>query len=268
MKSTDHLPILAFDVDGTLMDHRDTIHQKDIELLTMPDPPAIFVPATGRSLLAIRRILRSFGICDERPLRFPMVLQNGALIYDPGEVKLRRISFDLPLQAELIGLFKTKPDVSFLISVEDHTYMVNPRPFGLNETRKYMSEPDVYSDNTPLDACTKILCLCEDPEKILEVREMVKDFNLEVVHSRTTMLELNATGVNKGEGLEFLAKHHGWNKNQVYCAGDGDNDLAMFGRFPNSFTPHTSPANIQTAAKFVIDTRQDGLLTPILKAVS
>jgi Cof subfamily protein (haloacid dehalogenase superfamily) len=266
-QSNNDLPILAFDIDGTLMTHQDCIHQRDIELLTMPDPPVILVPTTGRSLFSIRRILRSFGICDGNPLRFPMVLQNGSLVYNPYEEKLRHTPFSLDTQDKLIALFKTVPDVSFLFFLEDRLRLLNPTPFGLEETRHYMSEPEIYTDTTPPEPSSKILCMCEDAERIVEVRDLVKDFDLEVARSKPTILEFNAPGVNKGTGLEYLVKYNGWDKTRVFCAGDGDNDLEMFRRFENSFTPDTSPKYIQGMAKYVVDISLDGLLASMLKRI-
>lgn len=261
------LPILAFDIDGTLMTHQDCIHKRDIELLTMPDPPAIFVPTTGRSLFAIRRILRSFEICDGYPLRFPMVLQNGALVYNPGEEKLRHAPISRDTQEELIILFKSMPEVSFLFFLEDHLRLLNPTPYGLEETRRYMSEPEIYTDTTPLEPCSKILCMSEDTGRISEMRGLVNCFKLEAARSKPTVLEFNAPGVNKGAGLEYLIQHNGWDRTRVYCAGDGDNDVEMFRRFENSFTPDTSPKNIQIKAKYIIDISHDGLLTSMLNII-
>lgn len=264
---SNNLPILAFDMDGTLLTHQDGIHPRDIALLTMPDPPAIFVPTTGRSLFAIRRILQTFGICDDNPLPFPMVLQNGSLIYNPGEMKLRYTPFDLGTQEDLIRLFRTKPEISFLLFLEDRLRLVNPTPFGLEETRRYMFEPEIYDDNAPAVACSKILCLGEDQEEIKEIRELVKDFDLEAALSKPTILEFNPPGINKGTGLEFLAEYNGWEKSRVYCAGDGDNDLEMFRRFNVSFTPSTSSEPVKQMVTHVIDTNKDGLLSSMLEII-
>ncbi|HEX7555222.1 MAG TPA: HAD family hydrolase [Leptolinea sp.] len=258
-------PILAFDMDGTLLSRQDGIHSKDIDLLTMPDPPAIFVPATGRSLFAIRRILQTFGINRDNPLPYPLVLQNGSLVYNPGEEKIRSISFSLDIQEALIAQFKKQSRVSFLLFSEDRLRMLNPTAFGIAETRRYMFQPEDYTDSEPAVACSKILCLAEDPVTVAEVNEMVKELNVEVALSKPTILEFNPPGVNKGEGLEFLAEFNGWNKERIFCAGDGDNDVEMFRRFENSFTPDNSPENIQQMACYVIDTQREGLLTPMLQ---
>ena len=261
------LPVIAFDMDGTLLTHQGGIHPQDIELLTMPDPPAIFVPTTGRSLFAMRRILQTFEICSETAIPFPMILQNGSLILNPGEERLRFTPFDLQTQDQVLKLFQTRPEVSFLLFSDDRLRLLNPTPFGLAETRRYMYEPEIYDENAPADACTKILCLGENPEAVVSIRELVKDYDLEVALSKPTILEFNPPGVNKGASLEFLAEYNGWEKNRVFCAGDGDNDVEMFRRFGTTFTPNTSPDYIKHLATHVIDTQKDGLLTSMLNII-
>jgi Cof subfamily protein (haloacid dehalogenase superfamily) len=261
------LPVIAFDMDGTLLTHQGAIHRRDIEFLTMSDPPAIFVPTTGRSLFAMRRILQTFGICGEEAIPFPMILQNGSLILNPGEERLRFTPFDLKIQEGVLKLFQSRPEVSFLLFSDDRLRLLNPTPFGLEETRRYMYEPEIYDENAPADACTKILCLGENHEAVVSIRELVKDFDLEVALSKPTILEFNPRGVNKGAGLEFLLEYNAWEKNRVFCAGDGDNDVEMFRRFDTTFTPDTSPDYIKLLATHVIDTRKDGLFTTMLNII-
>jgi Cof subfamily protein (haloacid dehalogenase superfamily) len=261
------LPVIAFDMDGTLLTYQSGIHSRDIELLTMPDPPAIFVPTTGRSLFALRRILQTFGICDDTAIPFPMVLQNGSLILNPGEERLRFTPFDLQTQERILELFQTRPEVSFLLFSDDRLRLLNPTPFGLAETSRYMYEPETYDKNAPTDLCTKIICLGKDADVVVSIRELVKDYDLEAALSKPTILEFNPRGVNKGAGLEFLLEYNGWEKNQVFCAGDGDNDVAMFRRFDTTFTPDTSPDYIKLLATHVIDTHKEGLLTTMLNII-
>lgn len=262
-----NLPVLAFDMDGTLLSRQDGIHPRDMELLTMPDPPAVFVPATGRSLFAIRQIFRSYGAFKERTIPFPMVLQNGSLIYNPGEEKLRSVTLDLDVQTRLIGLFKQEPRIAFLFFFEDRLRMLNDTPFGRTSTSRYMYEPEPFDTETETEMSSKIICLSDDGSLLQEIREKLRGFPVEAEFSLPTILELNAAGVNKGAGLEFLSEYNGWDKKRVFCAGDGDNDIEMFRKFENSFTPESSPDRIKEKAKFVIDARTEGLFTPMLETI-
>lgn len=262
------LPILAFDMDGTLLSRQDGIHPRDMELLTMSDPPAVFVPATGRSLFAIRQIFRSYGAFQEGSISFPMVLQNGSLVYNPGEKKLRCITIGFDVQTRLIQIFQQEPRIAFLFFFEDCLKMLNDTPFGRASTSRYMYKPIPFEPSTEIERCNKILCMSDNASLLVDIREKIRDLPVEAVYSLPTLLEINAKGVNKGAGLEYLAEYNGWDKKNVFCVGDGDNDVEMFRAFENSFAPLTSPEHIQKQAKHVIDTRVEGLLTPMLKIIN
>ena len=82
------VPIFCFDVDGTLVDEQGVIHPADVALLGAEPPAALFIPCTGRPLEGLRRTFAQFGLFVSSNIPLPLVLQNGALIYLPGEVQL------------------------------------------------------------------------------------------------------------------------------------------------------------------------------------
>jgi len=263
----DALPVIAFDLDGTLISHDLKIHPMDVALLTMPEPPAIFVPTTGRTLFSIRTLFQSFGVLSDSPMHFPAVLQNGSLIVNAGEQRLRYRTFEPEVQAALIKVLLSRPDVSFMLFNNDRMRMMNPTPYGDATTSYYMFKPERYDPHEPDEPCSKIICLAETVEILDEIRGLIQGFDFELASSKTTILEINPPGVSKGVALEYLAEHNGWDKQRVYCAGDGENDLEMFRRFPVSFTPHTSPDTIKGQVTHVVDIQEHGLLRSILNII-
>lgn len=261
------LPVIAFDLDGTLVSHDLKIHSEDVALLTMPQPLAVFIPTTGRTLFSLRNMFQSHKVLNDRPMPFPAVLQNGSLIVNPGEERLRYKTFEPDVQAELVKVLLSRPDVSFMLFNNDRMRMMNPTPYGEATTSYYQFKPDRYDPAEPDEPCSKIICLAETIELVNEIRELISGFNLELATSKTTILEMNPPGVSKGAALEFLTEAHGWNKQRVFCAGDGENDIEMFRRFPVSFTPHTSPDAIKRQVTHVVDIAEHGLLRSILNLI-
>jgi Cof subfamily protein (haloacid dehalogenase superfamily) len=261
-------PIIVFDLDGTLINEHGEIHPNDIALLTMPDPPALFVPATGRSLFALRRTFRATGIINGKPVPYPMILQNGALLFDREEKKLRYSAFERAIQEQLIEICEMKPEATFLLFGEDEIRLLHPTPFGLWETERYMFIPKEFSDSDPYFPMSKIMCLNDDANLLQEMTSLVHGYDIEVCLSTPTILEFNPSGITKGTGLEMLVQYYQWDKANIYCAGDGENDLDMFALFQNSFAPETSPVMIQNRAANIINTNKDGLFAPILDFAS
>jgi len=261
------LPVIAFDLDGTLITHDLKIHPADVAMLTIPDPPAVFVPTTGRTLFSIRNLFKTHGILGDAPMHFPAVLQNGSLVVNSGEERLLYKTFTPDVQANLIKVLLSRPDVSFMLFNDDRMRMMNPTPYGEATTSYYQFKPERYDPDEPDEPCSKIICLAPTVEILNEIRDLIREFDLELATSKTTILEMNPPGVSKGAALEYLADCKGWNTNRVFCAGDGENDLEMFRRFPISFTPHTTPDTIKRQVSYVVDIRENGLLRSILQLI-
>ena len=79
------LPILCFDLDGTLLDVDACIHLNDIKLLTAFQPSALFIACTGQPLSSVRRTFTRNGLFNDQKIPFPLVLQNGSLIFGSDE---------------------------------------------------------------------------------------------------------------------------------------------------------------------------------------
>jgi len=263
----DSLPVIAFDLDGTLISHDLKIHPMDVAMLTMPEPPAIFVPTTGRTLFSLRGMFQTHRILGESPMHFPAVLQNGSLVVNANEERLFYRTFTPEVQAELLKVLLSRPDVSFMLFNNDKMRMMNPTPYGEATTSYYQFKPVPYDPSEPDEPCSKIICLAPSEEILNGIREMVKGFDLAIATSKSTILEFNPPGVSKGAALEYLAECNGWKKERVYCAGDGENDVEMFRRFPVSFTPHTSPDAIKKQVTHVVDIQENGLLRSILNII-
>jgi hydroxymethylpyrimidine pyrophosphatase-like HAD family hydrolase len=258
-------PIIVFDLDGTLLNTEGGVHPNDAALLSMPNPPAEFIPATGRSLFALRKTFQAAGILNGKPIPYPMVLQNGALVFDRGEQKIHYKSFESDIQARLIEICKTRPETAFLLFGETDLIMLHPTPFGMDETERYMFTPRIYSDELPYLPMSKIMCLSDDTEVLREISALVEGYDIEKSLSTPTILEFNPSGITKGTGLETLMDIYDWDRDLVFCAGDGENDLGMFEKFPNSFAPVTCPLKIQNKAGATLDPRPEGLLRPMLR---
>jgi Cof subfamily protein (haloacid dehalogenase superfamily) len=260
-------PIIVFDLDGTLINQQGGINPMDVALLVLPEPPAVFVPATGRSMYGLRKLFQLSGIFNGSPIPYPLILQNGSLVYNRGEQKLLFSPFDPVIQTDLINLCNANPSATYLLFGENSIRTLHPNQFGTAETEKYLLFPEEYNAGGPFIPLSKIMCLSEDPDYLKGFMNKAKRLGIEVSMSNPTLLEMNPLGITKGTGLELLVEHNQWKRDEVYCAGDAGNDLDMFKKFPNSFAPETSPESIRACAAHVIDTEECGLFTPILEFI-
>lgn len=254
-------PIFCFDVDGTLVDEQGAIHPYDIALLEAAPPAALFVACTGRPLEGLRRTFAQNGLFVGSKIPIPLVLQNGALIYLPGEVLLAYLKFPTEIQAALLRLAETYPEISFLFFAERDVHILWKHELGLVSARRF------GLDLTPLDLAanppfSKLMCLCDD-RSLLEALELqVRTLEIDAGYSFPNMLEITPRGVNKGSAILRLLEQMGRGGEPFIAAGDGGNDLEMLSMAAVSLAPQSAPAEIQSLVQQVIDVSVDGLFAP------
>lgn len=257
------LPVICFDFDGTLVDGEGRIHPRDVRILGS-DAGATLVPATGRPLHAVRHVLRRHGLFAARPVPFPLVLENGAAVYEAGERLRARHPFAPDVQGALIEAMLASPRVTFLLFSLDEVRVLWPSEAGWKMVRRFALSTRPFSlkeEDAPL---TKVVSIAETPGPLRAFAAETADLALERAYSLPTALEFTRAGVDKGRGLADLLGERPAGTRLV-VAGDGENDLPLFDLANLSFAPEDSPAAIKARADHVIDVREDGLFTPILR---
>lgn len=259
-------PVICFDFDGTLVDSRGHIHPGDIDILR-GGSSATFIPATGRPLHAVRRVFELHGLFAERPIAFPLILENGAALYRPGELLHSQYPFDSEVRDLLVRAMLDSPRVTFLLFSLDRVRMLWPRSAGWKMVRRFGLTTQPYSPDQREDALTKLVAIAETPEPLRAFDAETAGLELERAYSLPTVLEYTRAGVDKGRGLSIIVDSAPRSDPRVVVAGDGENDLPLFELADMSFAPGDSPPAIRDRADHVIDVKENGLLAPILREI-
>ena len=258
--------VICFDFDGTLVDGEGRIHPRDVEILGS-ETPVTLVPATGRPLHAVRHVLRWHGLFADRPVPFPLFLENGAAVYEAGERLRAQHPFASEVQDALVKAMRAAPQVTFLLFSLNTVRMLWPSEAGWQMVRRFALSTQPFSWKEGTDApLTKVVSIAETPEPLRAFAAETADLALERAYSLPTVLEFTRIGVDKGRGLEALLGERPAGAKLV-VAGDGENDLPLFDLADLSFAPGDSPDAISTRADHVLDVQKEGLLAPILRTV-
>ena len=156
-------PVICFDIDGTLVNDLGEIHPQDIEILSQPEPPALFIPGTGRLLASVCRLFTRHGMFLDRKIPFPLVLQNGAVVYAPDEVLLFSHLFSEPLSQELIDLVFQTPEVAFFIFLENHVFAHSLTDFSRNLQQRFDLEVEALQAGQNI-RMNKVMAVSENQE--------------------------------------------------------------------------------------------------------
>lgn len=259
-------PLICFDMDGTLVDGEGRIHPRDIEILA-GDGEFVFVPATGRPLHAVKRTFARNGLFVKDSLPFPLILQNGSLLYRANEGFQAYFPFDADTQEQLLRVCLSFPEVTFLLLDSAWIHVLWPHHFALEAAASYDFVLREFDEISAGCNFSKVMCMSEDAGALREVAQVVSGAVVEAAYSMATILEFTPPGVNKGSGLAHLKEALGLGDVPVYAAGDGENDLALFEQARAAFAPSHSPPEIQARAGQVIDVKKDGLLGEMVRRI-
>jgi Cof subfamily protein (haloacid dehalogenase superfamily) len=259
--------VLAVDLDGTLVAGDDNIiHPKDVEKLKagLPFP---LVLATGRSLASTRYPFEKNGLLNGKPLPYPLVLNNGGLLYAPYEDPRARFPFPPEVAEVLIRIASGYKDATFLLQGIPEVYQLGETESGLRAIYKYGYKPLKYRPELAGAPLTKLMVLSDRRQDLDAMAAAFAHLPIEGNYSLNDIYELTPRGVNKGSGLKKLLDMLGWQDARLVVAGDGENDACMFSLADLSFAPVTGREAIREMADNVIDPRPNGLLAPILERI-
>jgi Cof subfamily protein (haloacid dehalogenase superfamily) len=259
-------PIVALDLDGTLLNMGDLMHPKDKEIL-IGCKEVNFVFASGRQRFGIRKSMAANDLFIDAPIPFPMVLINGGALYLPGEELWQVRPFSDRVQQDLLQALDPYSDIPFVWQSLDKIYLMHPTPFAVELMKAIGVEPLSMDDLDPSDPFYKIICWSDENSHLLTAQEALRDFPVVSYVSTGLSVEFNPQGVNKGEGLIKLLEHLDGDKAEIYSVGDSENDLPLFPYARKSFVPSTAPLEIQKQAQMIIDPGPHGLLEPLLEQV-
>lgn len=259
-------PIIALDLDGTLLSMGDLMHPKDKEIL-LECKEVNFVFASGRQRFGIRKSMSANDLFIDTPIPFPMVLINGGALYLPGEVLWNSRPFSDKVQDDLIQILDPFTDIPFVWQSLDRMYLMHSTPFAVELMEAIGVHPIKIENRVHLDPFFKVICWSENEDHLSKAQQILKKYPVEIYASSALSVEFNPKGVNKGEGLMQLLQQLDGNHAEIYAVGDSENDLPLFPYAKTSFVPSTAPLEIQKQAQVIIDPALNGLLQPLLERI-
>ena len=245
--------LLATDYDDTLYDSTGAISRENRRAIArFMDQGGLFCISTGRSYI-------NFAIQMQReklPVNAPVILSNGASIYDFNREKSLWLKC-LPPQApghlaQVCGAF---PQVGFEAYHRDEVFVFRPNLVTEHHLRRcHLTGRPRSIQAMPVPWIKVIL---QHPET--GVLHRVQEYLLgrwpgeyDVTFSNPYLLEVTAKGANKGQSVQWVADHLGVRPGDIYCVGNGLNDIPMLAVSALSFAPANSYPEVRAAADVVL----------------
>ncbi len=256
--------LLVSDFDGTLYGSRHEIGERNIQALRyFMEQGGQFTVATGR----VRRIFRDY--VREVPMNAPIILANGAALYDFGRDEMLEQTF---LPEESVEMFKAVceqfPELGFETYHGEEIYAYRPNAVTEGHMKKvggsYIEVKRIEDIPLPWE---KVLFQQEN-ELLIQVQEWLSEHfssEYEVIFSTPVYLEITCKGISKGGMVKRLAQRLGIEKKNLYCVGDNQNDIPMLECSAIPFAPGDCAQVVKDFGVRLLCPCDEGVMGDILK---
>lgn len=213
------------DLDGTFLTSKKTVSETNKEMIgEFKKRGGMFSMATGRNLKGIKSIL------EEVDVDFPVVLCNGAVVYDSKNkecVSIKLITREVISEVfDMYLRYKEELGLTLIGSTVNEIYIHND----LEELKKWLNK-DVTSRwvRKPLDEIKvkdliKITFIAKR-ENILMFSEKISRYNHFI--SAQDCIDVVPEGVSKWTGIQKSLEYAGAEIDQIFTFGDSPNDIEM-----------------------------------------
>lgn len=227
----DKIKLVAFDLDGTLLDHRLTISPRVRAAIARAQARGLIVTlATGRGPSPTDKF------AAELALTAPLVCFQGGLVYD---YVAGRVLHETRLDPQVVPLIvRLSEEHGWHLQFESPDMIYLPRAsaapqelLGLLAVANW-KRVDNFLTDLPETPHKFILTVHDPAERDALAAEVRAYFDaslaaITVVPSHPILVEGLPRGMNKAVGLQWLISQFGLDRSQVLAVGDNDNDVEM-----------------------------------------
>jgi hypothetical protein len=222
------------------------------------------VVVTGRMVKSVRQALAPVGVAA------PVICYQGAVVADEQGRWLRHEPLPLELARETIAAL-AEEGYSPNVYVDDELYVAEDTP----EARAYGDlnriEFHVVGDLLDwLDAPPTKLVAVGDPAALDDLEPRMRERFGErefIAKSLPHFLEFAQAGVTKGAGMDFLAAHLGFAKDEVIAFGDGENDLELVEWPDYGIAVENATPGVKALAQWICPPAEDQGVAQVLEAL-
>lgn len=249
-------PLFVSDIDGTLINRVKKIPDANKQnLATYRQHGGLFTLATGRSYIEAKHFIK------ELQIQLPVILCNGALIYDPSTDVLspmatmeRELVFDTLTELkkwEVLDIFVYTLDRVYATGISSHSRSAI-------EVKEFPLELIDTFDHIPQVPLIKLVAVAKE-EAMQPFRQWMRQVNYpgELVQSADNYFEILPSNVSKGNAVQSLAEKLNLTIEQCAVIGDHLNDLSMVEVAGISAAVANAHSKLIQAARHVMPSNED-----------
>ena len=263
--------LIALDMDGTLLNKEKKVTDRTKKAIQAAREKGVTVVlATGRPIDGVTRYLEELDMFTDKDY---VLTYNGGLVQ---KTKSREVISKVGLLgSDLHYLYSLSKKLGVNIhGFSEERGLITPKANPYTDIEAEINNIkytiDDYSDISDDHSFIKIMMI-DAPENIDSAMENLPKEVYEkytVVRSSDIFLEVLNKEVNKGVGVELLAKHLGVNQSEIITMGDAGNDLHMIEYAGMGIAMANASDDVKAAANYITESNnEDGVAKAIEKFV-
>lgn len=257
--------LLGFDLDGTLLTTQKEFTAYSKRVLSRAVEKEIeILPVTGRPLCGLPEELTGF-----RGIHYA-ITANGARIMDLRRgITLRERLVPVPVAEKILHIFErydTLREIYYdgigyaqreALEQIRHFFPASPMAGYVTSTRLPVEDlwQKFREENRAVDKLQGVFADFREREEAL--KELKSVGGIEATGSLSNNIEVNLSGVNKGEALLWLGERLGIPAGKIMAFGDGGNDMALMRYEGISVAMLNGREDIKAAADYVTEESND-----------
>jgi len=242
--------LIACDLDGTLLDeHKQLPADFTHTLAQLAARGVVFCPASGRQYHSI------LALFPERTSTMPVIAENGALVM-MGERELASSCLAQADVRQLVATWHTLTqqglEIGAVLCGKRSAYVERSGSSFISEVAKYYPRLDEVDDLAAVadDFLKLAMCVPGSAEREIYPHFAGLGPSLKAVVSGENWVDVMASGVNKGRGLQQLQAALGIERVQTMAFGDFVNDLEMLDAAAHSYAMKNAHPAVVARARF------------------
>ena len=266
----DHIPdirLIACDMDGTLLDDDDAIHDEFWPLIeSLYARGVIFCPASGRQYSSL--LNRFEPIADD----LIFIAENGTYVVQKG-VELSSDPLALGDARTMIRVARElklrEPGVNMVLCGKRSAYIESTDQAFNNEIAKYYLQLEIVDDlSTVEDDILKVAIFAfQSSERVTYPAFERFSGSHQVVVSGQHWLDVMVKNANKGSGIRHIQEKLGITRDQTMVFGDFLNDMEMMDEATYSFAMANAHPLLKERARYLSPGNADNGVVRTIKSV-
>ena len=281
------IKLLVFDMDGTLLNEKETISKLTKEAIIECEKKGIkVVLASGRSYPRLKPYFKELEM--EKYGGF-LIEVNGMSVYDLKKDQreiIKQLTRDNVIELwnyfdedkfEIQAYFDDGVFYYYTAAIEkykikereernlpeSYPWIGGPWTWVNDSMAGYPKQARIFNqDGLKLPFYNKFNASGKPEDISSEMDNVLNAFKgkYEITRSCPRMIEISPLGITKGKTLEYFMDKYGYQKDEVMVFGDGENDIDMFSRVDHSFAMANAMDIVKEKAKYTAPSnREDGI---------